>query len=254
MDRIRECPAVAERTSAHVVRAVTKRGALTLIVGLRGKEELVFASDTLVWEGVREGYYASRASKLRIVGQDWISGSAGTGVGADVQAQIAAAQEVFEHDIDVGAPAYALRTAELYRKSRYVGETSFMLGGFGRDGPAIYRWSLPEFSGPVRIRSGRCAIGVGEHGAMYLAAAYHQTSISTDQRMLLAYFCIYEATRQDPRVGTPIELAVARRGSVKLFAGNELAGLRRESEALANYISDKFSSTCGVGDLSLEQR
>lgn len=214
---------------------------MTLIVGLQGKDELVFASDTLVWEGVKEGYYTSRASKLRVIGQDWISGSAGTGVGADVQAQIAAAQEVFDQDVDGGAPTYALRTAEVYRKSQYVGETSFLLGGFGQDGPAIYRWSLPGFSGPVRSRSGRCTIGIGEHGAMYLAAAYHQTSMTTEQRMLLAFFCVYEVTKHDPRVGAPIELAVASRGRVKIFAGTELAGLRRESEALANYISDKFS-------------
>lgn len=224
---------------------------MTLIVGLQGEDEIVFASDTLVWEGVKDGYYTCHASKLRVMGQDWISASAGTGVGADVQAQIVAAQEVFDQDVDSGGPAYALRTAELYRKCQYVGETSFLLGGFGRDGPAIYRWSLPGFSGPVRSRGGRCTIGVGEHGAMYLAAAYHQTSMSTEQRMLLAYFCVHQVTMQDPRVGAPIELAVARRGSVTLFSGAELADLRRESEALANCISDKFSSRCrSVDDLA----
>jgi 20S proteasome alpha/beta subunit len=213
---------------------------MTLIVALQGEDDLVFASDTLVWEGVKEGYYTSQASKLRVIGQDWISGSAGTGTGADVQAQIAAAQEVFEPAVDAGAPTYALRTAELYRRSQYVGETSFLLGGFGQDGPAIYRWSLPGFSGPVRSRGGRGTIGIGEHGAMYFAAAYHRTSMTTEQRMLLAYFCVYEVTKHDPRVGAPIELAVARRGEVKTFAGSELAGFQRESQALANSISDKF--------------
>jgi 20S proteasome alpha/beta subunit len=215
---------------------------MTLIVALQGKDELVFASDTLLWEGVKEGYYRFQVSKLRVIGQDWISGSSGTGVGADVQTQIAAAQEAFEPDVDAGAPAYVLRTAELYRKTQYVGETSFLLGGFGQNGPVIYRWSLPGFSGPMRCRGGRGAIGIGEHGAMHFAAAYHQTSMTTEQRMLLAYFCVYEVTKQDPRVGAPIELAVARRGGVKIFAGTELACFQRESEALANYISDKFSA------------
>lgn len=214
---------------------------MTLIVALQGEDELVFASDTLVWEGVKEGYYTSHVSKLRVIGQEWISGSAGTGVGADVQAQIAASQEVFDPDVDEGAPAYALRTAELYRKSQYVGDTSFLLGGFGRDGPVIYRWSLPGFSGPMRSRGGRCTIGIGEHGAMYLAAAYHQTSMTTEQRMLLAYFCIYEITKHDPRVGSPIEVAVAHRGGVKIFTGTQLARFQRASEDLTNYISDKFS-------------
>ena len=214
---------------------------MTLIVALQGEEELVFASDTLVWEGVKDGYYTSQVSKLRVVGPGWISGSAGTGVGADVQAQIAAAQEVFNPDVDAGGPAYALRTAELYRKSHYVGETSFLLGGFGQHGPVIYRWSLPGFSGPMRSRGGKGAIGIGEHGAMYLAAAYHQTSMTTEQRMLLAYFCVYEVAKHDPRVGAPIELAVTRRGGVKIFTGTQLASFQHESEALANYISDKFS-------------
>lgn len=215
---------------------------MSLIVALQGKDELVFASDTLGWEGVKEGYYRFQVSKLRVIGQDWISGSSGTGVGADVQAQIAAAHEAFEQDVDAGAPAYALRTAELYRQSQYVGETSFLLGGFTQNGPVIYRWSLPGFSGPMRCPGGRCTIGIGEHGAMHFAAAYHQTSMTTEQRMLLAYFCVYEVTKQDPRVGAPIELAVARRGGVKIFAGTELACFRRESEALADYISDKFSA------------
>jgi len=39
-----------------------------------------------------------------------------------------------------------------------------------------------------------------------------------------------------------LELAVARRGGVKIFAGTELARFRLESEALANYILDKFSA------------
>jgi len=215
---------------------------MTLIVALQGKDELVFASDTLAWEGVQDGYYGFQVSKLRFIGQDWISGSSGTGAGADVQAQIAAAQESFEQDVDAGAPAYAVRTAELYRKSQYVGETGFLLGGFGRNGPVIYRWSLPEFSGPMRCRGGRCAIGIGEHGAMHFASAYHQTSMTTEQRMLLAYFCVYEVTKQDPRAGAPIELAVARRGGVKMFAGTELACFQRESQALTNHISDKFSA------------
>jgi len=214
---------------------------MTLIVALQGKDELVFAADTLGWEGVKEGYYKFKVSKLRVIGQEWISGSSGTGVGADVQAQIAAAQEVFEQDVDAGAPAYALRTAELYRKSRYVGETSFLLGGFGQNGPVIYRWNLPGFSGPMRCRGGRCAIGIGEHGAMHFAAAYHQISMTTEQRMLLAYFSVHEVAKHDPRVGAPIELAVARRGGVKMFAGNELEPFRRESEALIKQISDKFS-------------
>ena len=65
--------------------------------------------------------------------------------------------------------------------------------------------------------------------------------MTTEQRMLLAYFCVYEVTKQDPRVGAPIELAVARQGGVKIFAGTELACFQRESEALANYISHRFS-------------
>ena len=35
-------------------------------------DELVFASDTLVWEGEKDGYYKSQVSKLRVVGPDWI--------------------------------------------------------------------------------------------------------------------------------------------------------------------------------------
>lgn len=215
---------------------------MTLIVALQGKDELVFASDTLGWDGVKEGFYKFQVSKLRIIGRDWISGSSGTGVGADVQAQIAATQATFAADIDVGAPEYALRTQELYRKSEYVGETSFLLGGFNQHGPVIYRWSLPEFSGPVRCQSGRAAIGIGEHGAMHYSAAYHNLSMTTEQRMLLAYFCIYEVTKHDPRVGAPIELAVARRDEVKIYTETELACFRRESEALTGYIAAKFSA------------
>ena len=65
--------------------------------------------------------------------------------------------------------------------------------------------------------------------------------MTTEQRMLLAYFCVYEVAKHDPRVGAPIELAVARRGGVKIFAGTELACFRRKSEALADSIADNFS-------------
>jgi len=215
---------------------------MTLIVALQGKEELVFASDTMGYDGVKAGYYKFQASKLRILGQNWISGSSGTGIGWDLQAQIEAANETFEENIDVGAPNYALRTMALYRKNQYAGDTSFLLGGFNQHGPVIYRWSLPGFSGPIRCRAGRAAIGIGEHGAMHFAAAYHNESMTSEQRMLLAYFCIYEATKNDPRVGTPVELAVARREGVRICSQSELAYLCRQSEALGGYISAQFSA------------
>ncbi|MBZ5574063.1 MAG: hypothetical protein LAO09_19535 [Acidobacteriia bacterium] len=215
---------------------------MTLIVALQGEDELVFASDTLAWDGVKEGYYKFHVRKLRRIGQNWISASAGTGVGSDVQAQIAAAQETFAENLDVGAAQYALRTQDLYRRTQYVGETSFLLGGFNRHGPVIYRWGLPAFSGPICCRAGRSAIGVGEHGAMYLAAAHHKISMTTKQRLLLAYYCVYETTQHDPRVGAPIEMAVCRRDGVESCTESELAYFRRESERLANYISDRFSA------------
>jgi 20S proteasome alpha/beta subunit len=215
---------------------------MTLIVALQGEDELVFASDTLAWDGVKEGYYKFHVSKLRRIGRNWISGSSGTGVGSDVQAQIAAAEETFSENLDVGAAGYALRTVDLYRKTQYVGDTSFLLGGFNQHGPVIYRWSLPAFCGPTRCRAGRSAIGVGEHGAMHFASAYHKVSMTTEQRQLLAYFCVYEAVRHDPRVGAPIEMSVCRRDGVTNCTESELVYFRRESEKLASYISDKFSA------------
>ena len=215
---------------------------MSLIVALQGRDELVFASDTLGWDAMKEGYYKFQVSKLRVLSRNWILGSAGTGIGADLQEQIEASTESFGSDIDLGARAYARRTAELYRRCRYVGETSFLLGGFNRQGPVLYRWSFPEFSGAVRCRAGRAAIGIGEHGAMYFAAAYHTESMTTETRMLLAHFCIHEVTRRDPQVGTPIELAVARHDGVRTCSPNELASLHRESEALTTYISTRFSS------------
>jgi len=216
---------------------------MTLILALQGEDDLVFASDTLAWDGLTQGYYKFQVSKLRCIGRNWLSGSAGTSVGADVQAQIAAAQEGFAENLDVGATQYAVRTRDLYRRSQYVGETSFLLGGFNQHGPVIYRWSLPAFSGPIRCRAGRSAIGVGEHGAMHFAAAYHRLSMTTEQRLLLAYFCIYETTRHDPRVGTPIEMAVCGRSGVRHCTESEIAYFRRESEKLADYLSSRFCSS-----------
>lgn len=216
---------------------------MSLIVALRGKDELVFAADTLGWEGVKEGYYKFSAKKLRAIGGNWISGTAGTGVGADLQAQLAAEGECWEEDIDLGAPAYAVRTLKLYQHRGYAGETSFLVGGFHQDSPVIYRWSLPEFAGAVRCRTGRAAIGIGEHGAMHFSAAYHRESMTTEQRILLAYFCIFETTRQDPRVGTPIDIAVVRRRGITWSTERDLVGFRRECESLSNYIAGRFAST-----------
>jgi 20S proteasome alpha/beta subunit len=213
---------------------------MTLVVALQGQDDLVFASDTLGLDGVKEGYYKFQARKLRVIGRNWVSGSSGTGTGADVQTQIEAAGESFAEDIDLGAPAYALRTLEVYRKSQYVGESNILLGGFNQHGPFLYRWSLPEFSGPTRCTAGRCAIGVSEHGAMHFAAAYHRPSMTTEQRMLLAYFCIYEVTKHDPRVGGAIDLAVVRQNGVQSFTADQLNPIRRECEALDGYISSRF--------------
>jgi len=215
---------------------------MTLIVGLQGEDHLVFAADTLAWDGMKQGFYKFHTSKLRSIARNWICGTAGTTIGADVQAQISAAAETFPENLDVGAAQYALRTLELYRKTQYVGETSFLLGGFNQEGPVMYRWNLPGYSGPTCCRAGRSAIGVGEHGAMHFAAAYHKTSLTRQQRLLLAYFCVYEVVRDDPRVGTPIEMAICKRDGITTCTESELAYYRNESEKLSAYLSEKFAS------------
>lgn len=59
---------------------------------------------------------------------------------------------------------------------------------------------------------------------------------------LIAYFCVREAAKYDPRVGGNIEVALITEERVRLFSQDELAEVERASKEIAGWIARRFAA------------
>lgn len=72
--------------------------------------------------------------------------------------------------------------------------------------------------------------------------AFHSPEMDTKQRILIAYFCVREAAKYDPRVGGNIEVALITEERVRLFSQDELAEVERASKEIAGWIARRFAA------------
>lgn len=235
---------------------IKERDAMTLILGLENDREAILAADSkLSKSNDGGGMYTQRFDKLRLVNKgNWIIGAANSSIGYDLIEQIENHGEKFDADIHVGAHKYAARTNELYLDFGYRGETSFLLAGASDHDAAIYGWNLApkdenrgfvgeRFSGAVKsIRQD--AIGAKHHGALYFSYAFHSPELATAQRILLAYLCVSEAAKQDPRCGPPVEIGLVRPGEkARIFTSEDLVEVQSRSAEIAATIGKLISSS-----------
>ncbi len=57
--------------------------------------------------------------------------------------------------------------------------------------------------------------------------------MNTQQRILLAYFCVSEAAKHDLRIGGHIDVALVKESPVLVFSPSELAEVERASKEIA---------------------
>ena len=137
---------------------------------------------------------------------------------------------------------------ELYEKHSYTGSASLLLAGIQDGRSALYSWSLErdvqgqiKFDGAL-LAPGRAAIGANNHGALYFANAYHSPDLNTSQRILLAYLCVSEAAKHDPRIGGPVEVALVGESGVTFFSLEDLVEVRKESARIARALAKRIAS------------
>ncbi len=219
---------------------------MTLVVALEGKDEVVVAADSRIIEGENEGRYQSEHTKLLRVGPNWILGVAGTVIGYELHSRMESENRAFHPDIRIGTHGYAKRMRELYEECECSGPAFLILAGVYKGRPSIYGWNLErdrdgriQFGGAMPA-FGRTAIGANHHGALYFANAHHAPEMPTNQRVLLAYFCVTEAAKHDPRVGGAVEVAVIREDGAIFLSQEALAKVGRESAGIAASIGKLF--------------
>lgn len=221
---------------------------MTLVVALQGQHEIVMAADRLAHEDDPGGMYKFEVKKLRLVGDRWLAGFAGTQIGYELHKQIE--REGFQpsSNIHEAVHEYAAQMRGLYEKRGYQGFTSAILAGVSNGEPGVYGWSLERdsqgrinFAGAVAAPH-RIAIGAQHHGALYFANAFHTPEMDARQRVLLAYFCVREAAKYDPRVGGNVEAALITESGVKMFSQAELAEVERASKEIAAWLAGRFAA------------
>jgi len=137
-----------------------------------------------------------------------------------------------------------------YEQIGCQGDTTALLCGVSEGEPATYTWRLSrekdngtiKFKG-ASIRPRRAGIGASQHGALYFASAFHRKEMHTRQRILLAYFCVSEATKHDIRVGGHIDIALVRENNpVRFFGQDELAKVKRRSKEILRSLDNHFTA------------
>ncbi len=207
---------------------------MTLVLALQGQHEVVMAADSMVHTSAPEGMYKSKMSKLTKVAQNWVIGIAGGPAGYYLQRCMEEANMSIDPKGHAGVNEYEEKMRDLYRRGGYRDDALFLLACVHEDGPAVYDWKLKTdieghlMSSGVQPSYGIAAIGAYRHGALYLAHAYHTSEMDTRQRVRLAYLCVHEAAKQDPRVGGPVEIAIVSARGVTFLSQDDLETLKGE--------------------------
>ena len=182
--------------------------------------------------------------KLRKLDRQWMIGFALTNIGFDLHD--VALKEGFRFDGNVYA--YMQKLREVYERFQYLGRAGFLLAGIQDGQPCSYISSLERNDkeaivfNPPTSQPTSCAIGANHHGALYLADAYNNESLTPEQRVLLAYFIVREVAHSDPRVGEPIEIVLFKVGAdPKEYTPEELGPFHRKSKHISSLISRTLS-------------
>lgn len=220
-------------------------GSLAVALGRAG--EIVVASDRLGYVGDAAGYYKfDFGRKLReTFRRNWIFAFTGTELGEIVfDAALRQLPEV-SAGIHQEIPELARRVRIAYKEYERSEVSDFMVAGVQDGKPVIYTWHAhpAEASvGPASIEycSKFSAIGASKHGGLYFANSHLAAMVSTEQRILLAYFSVAEVGKHDPRV-QGVAVGLARADGVKVFAEEDLAGVKDCTDKIARQFTTAFS-------------
>lgn len=215
---------------------------MTLILALPGPGEVVVAADTYVYSDYAEAYYSSQAEKIWKEGS-WLIGIAGNELGKAVLARIKRNGFNFARDFNSVADDLAkdvngvFLTLSEQDRSRY--DFRVLMCGVEKGKPQLCEWSASSLF-PCGSADRPAAIGAINHGGIYLAYQHYRLDLTTNQRMLLAYFSVHAVTQQDMRVGPPIHVAVVKEDGVTIFKEGQLSDFSRRSEAIAESLKQEF--------------
>jgi len=219
---------------------------MTVILGLKGTDHVVLASDTLEMRGPSEGMYRQLSHKLQRINGSWAIGVSGSLDGLQI------VRDLGEEKLDglsevtfLAVEQLANRILDAYRKKGFSDEAWFLLVGIGDSGqPFIQNWRFKGENGEVRIEGPReqgsvAAIGACNHGALYFAKEFQRETMSIEQNALLAFHCVAEVAKHDVRVGRPVDLIVVRKNGTPIrYTETQLPEFVNRSEKITATISD----------------
>ncbi|MBZ5542929.1 MAG: hypothetical protein LAO07_04525 [Acidobacteriia bacterium] len=215
---------------------------MSVVIALPGQDEIVVAADTLGYAGDEGGYYGFSGRKIREAGGNRLFCVAGSDVGLSLLEKLEAQGFNCAGDFRAWVSSLTERMKAVYQAVYSEPQPPFsaLLCGFTNEKPQIVMFSSPTFSFP-HFSNRPEAIGAKRHGGLYFAYRYHSQKMSSDQRQLLAYFCVSEVARLDPRVDVPIEVAIVRGDSVRFLEAKELNVLEKCSKRISGAISRHFT-------------
>jgi 20S proteasome alpha/beta subunit len=223
---------------------------MTLVMGLKGKSDVVVAADCLAHTNGAEGMYKCKCKKLRSFpagDREWVIGVAGAAAGIT-------AVELALSEMSSIKGIYTLGELDALRESLksiceargFEDEMRFLVAGVDKAGPFVQELHFEKgnhsekgkWTGPEDPHRSYGAIGASCHGAMYFASAFNSSELSESQRITLAHLCISEATKHDIRVDGPVDIAVAGDGKVRFIEGDELKRIEARTREIARLIGE----------------
>lgn len=198
---------------------------MSLVVALANKDSIVLAADTICMLGGSEAHYRYDAEFSKIFSLRNPKFGIGVAGHSTTEQFVDMGQETDTIDRLIGTIQNAVRNR--YKEKQLTYEMLFLFCGFApNDAPIIetLHFDLNNSDGrreEIGPRTGRAAIGLCKHGALYLIHSYHSLEMTTEQLAFLAYFTLKEAIFHDERLRGPIQLATLRPSSRMTFYSPE---------------------------------
>ncbi len=216
---------------------------MTLVLAIPGNREVVVAADTYIYSDYGEGCYGSNGRKIWRAG-NWLIAVAGSELGRAILDKLELERVNYTMKFDSVCNELAERISAAFgtldETTKEKHAFSVLACGVEDGTSRIKEWkSSSKF--PQDCSRRPTAIGVKNHGGIYLAYRHYNLALSTAQRMLLAYYCVYAVTLQDLRVGPPIHVAVVKeREAASIYEGDQLADFQSRSAEISELMRQQF--------------
>lgn len=217
---------------------------MTVVLALKGEDNVVVAADSMVHFGDDNGRYLESRCKLRTINGSWVIGVSHSSSGLEAVDDLGPGKLPNLNSFDrLAVQQIASKLLERHNAKNFSEEAWFVLAGVGEFGAFIHTFAFKPtketgvyLEGPQECPN-QVALGASRHGALYFAYEFHRSTMTIPQRILTAFHSVAEIAKHDLRVARPINVAVVTKGQVCHYSEDDLVRFVERSSDITSTVS-----------------